>query len=80
MFSCTRHTAISGARIKNEPEQTRQWILSFTGIEMDEKAMESKFKIGRVVSTNGTEGEHGTGFGLLICKDFVEKHGETIRV
>jgi PAS domain S-box-containing protein len=54
--------------------------VSDTGVGMDEKAMESLFKIGRVVSTNGTEGEHGTGFGLLLCKDFVEKHGGTIRV
>lgn len=39
-----------------------------------EKAM-NLFKIDAHISTRGTADEKGTGLGLVICKDFVEKHG-----
>lgn len=55
-------------------------IVSDTGIGMDTNTFESLFKIDKTKSIKGTEGERGTGFGLLLCKEFVEKHGGTICV
>jgi signal transduction histidine kinase len=49
------------------------------GIGMSKTAMDQLFKIDASVSTRGTENEKGTGLGLFLCKEFVEKHGGKIR-
>lgn len=45
-----------------------------TGVGMDEKYRKTLFKIGEVNTQRGTNGERGTGFGLLLCKDFIDYH------
>ncbi len=46
------------------------------GIKQDD--LNRLFKIGEKVSTKGTDGESSTGLGLLLCKEFVERHGGRI--
>jgi PAS domain S-box-containing protein len=45
-----------------------------TGIGIDELNLEKLFRIDTHFSTKGTEDESGSGLGLIICRDFVEKH------
>lgn len=51
-----------------------------TGIGIAEEDIEKLFKIDEHYSTTGTENEKGTGLGLILCKEFIEKHNGTIRV
>ncbi len=54
--------------------------VSDTGIGMSEDTIYKLFKPGEKVGMRGTEGEASTGLGLLLCKEFVEKHGGHIWV
>jgi len=50
------------------------------GIGMSKKTKETLFSLGAVNSQDGTGGETGTGLGLMLCKEYIEKHGGKIRV
>jgi signal transduction histidine kinase len=54
--------------------------VSDNGIGIETGLAEKIFDITQIISTRGTENESGTGLGLLICKEFVEKHGGKIVV
>jgi signal transduction histidine kinase len=49
-----------------------------TGIGIAKNKYDTLFRIDSVNSSNGTEGEKGTGFGLLLCKDLIERNGGII--
>jgi two-component system, sensor histidine kinase and response regulator len=51
-----------------------------TGIGMDEETLEKLFKISERVKTYGTNEESGTGLGLIIVREFLEKHHGNITV
>ncbi|MCW8850966.1 MAG: ATP-binding protein, partial [Melioribacteraceae bacterium] len=49
-----------------------------TGVGMSDQILSKLFKIDEHVTTKGTEKEKGTGLGLILCKEFIEKHGGRI--
>jgi len=51
-----------------------------TGIGMSREILESLFLLHEHSGRNGTAGEPSTGLGLIICKEFVEYMGGSIRV
>lgn len=55
--------------------------LSDTGVGLDESDKNKIFRIdAKLQSRKGTSGELGSGLGLILCKEFVEKLGATITV
>jgi signal transduction histidine kinase len=52
--------------------------VSDTGIGMPQYLLNKLFNISEKVSRPGTNGEPSTGLGLVLCKEFVEKHGGRI--
>ena len=69
------------ARIDIEVSPTDKTIkVSDNGIGMNKDELNDLFQIDKLNSRPGTNKEAGTGLGLIVCHDFVEKHGGTITV
>jgi two-component system, sensor histidine kinase and response regulator len=50
------------------------------GVGMDEETQKNLFKAGKIKSRKGTNGEKGTGIGLLLCNEFLDKIGGVLLV
>ena len=51
-----------------------------TGIGMSQKIIDNLFHIDVRTNRKGTEGEYSSGLGLLLCNEFIGKHGGKIWV
>ena len=54
--------------------------VSDSGVGISKSNIEKLFRIDNNYSTPGTQKEKGTGLGLILCKEFIEKHGGKIWV
>lgn len=62
-----------------DPKNTL-FSISDNGIGMDPKMIENIFKLDVKTNRKGTENEASSGLGLILCKEFIEKHGGKIWV
>jgi signal transduction histidine kinase len=51
-----------------------------SGMGMDEETLQKLFIPGAGIGRPGTNGEPSSGLGLLICKEFVDRHGGELNV
>jgi PAS domain S-box-containing protein len=65
---------ISAIQNKNKIEIT----VSDNGVGISEEIQNKLFEIDANITSSGTANEKGSGLGLILCKEFVEKHGGEI--
>ncbi len=69
--------------VNNDLAQSEKFIeiyIKDNGVGMSKDIMDKLFKIDQNVTMPGTAKEKGTGIGLILSKEFVEKHGGRIWV
>jgi signal transduction histidine kinase len=73
----------SGGEINILTEQTASFLtvtVSDNGVGIKPETINNLFDISKKVTTAGTSNEKGTGLGLMLCKEFIERHGGKIWV
>lgn len=61
-------------------KQKLKLIIEDNGVGMKKETLRGLFKLHANIKTKGTNGERGTGLGLVICKEFVDFHKGKINV
>lgn len=64
-----------------ESEDFLELSIADNGVGMEKKILDNLFRIDVKQNTHlGTHGERGTGLGLILCKEFIERHGGEIHI
>ncbi|MFH1050220.1 MAG: PAS domain S-box protein [bacterium] len=64
-----------GSKIENN--SIKVWVKD-TGVGISEENINKLFRIDTTITTDGTAKEKGTGLGLILCKELIEKNRGTI--
>lgn len=82
LFNSVKFTPRGGEIVITAQQETQTVTMAIqdNGMGMDEQTLNSIFSIQKKKRHLGTEGEKGTGLGLVLCKEFIEKHGGRIWV
>jgi ligand-binding sensor domain-containing protein/signal transduction histidine kinase len=70
-----------GKAVEMEVKEQQEWfevLVKDEGVGISPENMQKLFRIDVKYKTTGTAGETGTGLGLVLCREFVEKNGGKI--
>ncbi len=70
------HVEIGYKELEN---RVYEFYIKDNGVGIPKEMLANLFLIDKVVSTEGTDEEIGTGLGLILCKELIEKHKGNIR-
>lgn len=82
MTNAIKFTNDGGAVVISAQEQQNEWMITVedNGVGMTDDVLKILFDKTAPYTTRGTANEKGTGLGLILCKEFVEKNGGRIFV
>lgn len=82
MTNAIKFTNDGGEVIISAEDQENEWLISVVdnGVGMNDQVLKMLFDKTVPYTTRGTANEKGTGLGLILCKEFVEKNGGHIFV
>jgi signal transduction histidine kinase len=82
LTNAIKFTNDSGEIVISAEAKDKDWVISVrdNGIGMSDEIQKKLFDKINPYSTRGTANEKGTGLGLILCKEFVEKNGGRIWV
>jgi signal transduction histidine kinase len=82
MMNAIKFTNDGGKVIIDAKSQPSEWLFSVkdNGVGMKPEVLNMLFDKTAPYTTRGTANEKGTGLGLILCKEFIEKNGGRIWV
>ncbi len=75
-----KESAIPGHPGKAGKDDMIEICVYDSGVGLNQDEIEKIFSIHTGHSQPGTKGEKGSGLGLILCKEMIEKHGGKIRI
>lgn len=82
LMNAVKFTHKNGEISLNAVEKDNMLMIAIkdNGVGISKSNLEKIFNIDEVLTTVGTENEKGSGLGLVICREFIEKNGGRISV
>ena len=82
LSNAVKFTPKSGWIIVKVEDNKSDFVFSIndSGVGMSNEELNQLFRLSANRTNYGTDGEKGNGLGLILCKEFIEKHGGELSI
>lgn len=77
LANAIKFTPAGGRVMATARADAQSWTIAVqdNGVGITPENQAKLFRLDEFLSTSGTNNEQGTGLGLILCKEFIDKHG-----